>query len=91
MVKPSRYMCELETAVLTRYGWVCLVVSCCFLLELLQVETVLLGELKSFPVLLVVGRRGAKGIRVENNEALIKNLEMIWVGDKLMIPMFCVF
>lgn len=84
-------MCKLGTAVLTRYGWVCLVISCCFLLELLQVETVLLGELKSFPVLLVVGKRGAKGIKVENNKALIKNLEMIWVGDELMILVFCVF
>jgi len=56
------------------------------------VETVLPGELKSFPVLLVVGRRGAKGIRVENNKnPYLKTLVMIWVGDELMIPMFCVF
>lgn len=85
-------MYKLETAVLTRYGWVCLIISCCFLLELLQVETVLPGELKSFPVLLVVGRRGAKGIRVENNKnPYLKTLVMIWVGDELMIPVFCVF
>ena len=85
-------MYKLETAVLTRYGCICLIISCCFLLELLQVETVLPGELKSFPVLLVVGRRGAKGIRVENNKnSYLKTLVMIWVGDELMIPMFCVF
>lgn len=55
-------------------------------------ETVLPGELKSFPVLLVVRRRGAKGIRVENNKnPYLKTLVMIWVGDELMIPMFCVF